>query len=82
MNTKRASLLLRYSTLRWRPGDSSSFPFLGFKPYFTRSACKKHITDELTGIKRIIESRDYNPDDIVYPLEDTKLMSRVKKYKG
>ena len=35
---------------------------------------------ELTGIKKLIESGDYNPCDIVFPLDDQDLMSRVKKY--
>ena len=55
-------------------------PLLGFRPYFTRAACKGHIRDELTGIKKLIESGDYNPCDIVFPLDDQDLMLRVKKY--
>ena len=56
-------------------------PLLGFRPYFTRPACKGHIRDELTGVKKLIESGDYDPCDIVFPLDDQDLMSRVKKYK-
>lgn len=55
--------------------------FLGMRPYFTRTACKGHITDELTGVKKLIEAGDYKPSDIVFALEDEELMSRVKRYK-
>jgi len=35
----------------------------------------------LTGVKKLIESGDYDPCDIVFPLDDQDLMSRVKRYK-
>ncbi|MFH1150213.1 MAG: SRPBCC family protein [Actinomycetota bacterium] len=56
-------------------------PVLGLRPYFTRSACRKHINDELSGVKKLIESGDYEPSDVVCPLEDEELMSRVKRYR-
>ncbi|MBU1670038.1 MAG: SRPBCC domain-containing protein [Actinobacteria bacterium] len=57
------------------------FPVLGMRPYFTRSACRRHINDELSGVKRLIESGDYEPSDVVFALEDEELMSRVKRYR-
>ncbi len=56
------------------------FPLLGLRPCFTPRACKKHVRDELTGIKTLLESGDYDPRDITYSLEDEELMGRVKKY--
>jgi hypothetical protein len=46
----------------------------------TRAACKRHITDELTGVKKLIEAGDYDARDIIYALEDEELMSKVKRY--
>jgi hypothetical protein len=57
------------------------FPVLGLRPYFTPGACRNHIRDELTGIKTIIESGDYEPRDVTYVLEDEELMARIKKYR-
>jgi len=56
-------------------------PFLGLRPYFTPQACKRHVRDELTGIKRLLETGDYQPRDVLYALEDEELMSRVKEYR-
>ena len=62
----------------WRLG---LFPILGLRPYFTPQACRKHVRDELTGIKTLIEPGDYGPRDVVCPLDDDELMSRVKRYR-
>ena len=56
-------------------------PFLGLRPYFTPKACRGHVRDELTGIKRLLESGDYEPRDVVFALEDKELMARVKRYR-
>ncbi len=57
------------------------FPVLGLRPYFRPGACRNHIRDELTGIKTIIESGDYETGDVTCVLEDEELMARVKKYR-
>jgi hypothetical protein len=57
------------------------FPLLGLRPYFTPRACRKHVIDELSGAKKLIESGDYDPRDVIFPLEDEQLMSRVKRYR-
>lgn len=44
------------------------------------AACRAHIMDEVTGIKTILESGDYDPKDVTYAFEDPELLSRVKRY--
>ncbi|MBW1988739.1 MAG: hypothetical protein JRI97_04245, partial [Deltaproteobacteria bacterium] len=49
---------------------------------FRPSACKAHCKDELTGVKTMLESGDYDPQDVIYPLEDETLLGMAKKYKA
>jgi len=60
---------------------SLSLPFLSYR-VFRPAACKAHIWDELSGIKRIIESGDYEPKDVTYFLDDPELMAAVKRIKN
>lgn len=48
---------------------------------FRPGACRAHVRDELTGIKTMLESADYDADDVTYPLEDGRLLARVKRYR-
>ncbi|MBU2489571.1 MAG: SRPBCC domain-containing protein [Proteobacteria bacterium] len=48
---------------------------------FRPAACKAHVLDEMSGVKRILESGDYDPSDVTYALEDEELMSQVKRYR-
>ena len=42
--------------------------------------CRAHILDELTGIKTMLESGDYDPQDVTYAFEDEQLLAKVKAY--
>jgi uncharacterized protein YndB with AHSA1/START domain len=48
---------------------------------FRPAACKAHILDELSGIKRLIESGDYEQRDVTFFLDDPELMATVKRFK-
>ncbi|MEW5734050.1 MAG: SRPBCC domain-containing protein [Thermodesulfobacteriota bacterium] len=52
-----------------------------WRPAYRPAACRAHITDELTGVKTMLENGDHDPEDITYPLTDEKLLARVKRYK-
>ncbi|MFH1886638.1 MAG: SRPBCC domain-containing protein [Pseudomonadota bacterium] len=48
---------------------------------FQPAACKAHVLDEISGVKRLMESGDYDPADVTCVLEDQELMARVKRYR-
>lgn len=48
---------------------------------FRPKACKAHVLDEISGVKIMLESGDYNADDVVNAFDDEKLLSRAKQYK-
>ncbi len=58
-----------------------ALPYAGY-PVFRPGACRAHIRDELSGIKRLIESGDYEPKDVRYFLDDPELMASVKRAKN
>lgn len=47
---------------------------------FRPQACRKHIVDELTGIKTMLENGDHEPADVTDPFADQVLMAEVKRY--
>lgn len=47
---------------------------------FRPAACKAHIRDELSGVKKLLETGDHEPEDVAYPLADPGRLARVKKY--
>ena len=50
-----------------------------WRPAFRPAACKAHVRDELTGIKTMLENGDHDPNDVTDPLQDERLLSRVKR---
>jgi hypothetical protein len=53
-----------------------------WRPPWRPKACRAHILDELTGIKTMLENRDYDPEDVCYPFDDKALLARAKKYQS
>lgn len=51
-----------------------------WRPAFRPEACRKHIVDELTGIKTMLENGDHDPADVIDPFTDQALMAQVKRY--
>ncbi len=59
----------------------AAFFFIWRKPW-RPTACRAHILDELTGIKTMLESGDYDPRDVTYAFEDEELLANVKGYRS
>ncbi|MBI5478575.1 MAG: SRPBCC family protein [Deltaproteobacteria bacterium] len=48
---------------------------------FRPEACRRHILDELSGVKTMLEAGDHAPADVADPLTDVGFLSRVKRYR-
>ncbi len=55
-------------------------PLFAARRAFRPSACRRHIKDELTGVKTMLEAGDHDPADVTDPASDPSFLSRVKRY--
>ena len=54
-------------------------PFFTRQHVFTKEMVAKHIIDELSGVKRIMESGGYSEQDVTWALDDPEIRAKIKK---
>ncbi|WHH59988.1 AarF/UbiB family protein [Petroclostridium sp. X23] len=57
--------------------DDPLINFLTYRRWFSKQALVEHIKEELTGVKHIIESKQYNSEDVEYLWENVTEMIRL-----